>query len=113
MSAVTTHMLDTAAGRPAAGVTVVLEQLVDNAWTQRGSGTTNNDGRVTDLLPSDERPQAGTWRLSFDTGAWAAAQQRECFHPSITIAFVIADPAQHYHVPVLWSPFGYSTYRGS
>ena len=113
MSAVTTHMLDTAAGRPAAGVDVLLEQEVDGAWQARGRGTTNADGRVTDLLPADERPQAGAWRLRFDTGAWAAAQRRECFHPSITIAFVIADPAQHYHVPVLWSPYGYSTYRGS
>ncbi|GJM23247.1 MAG: 5-hydroxyisourate hydrolase [Planctomycetota bacterium] len=113
MSAVTTHMLDTAAGRPAAGVDVTLEQEVSGTWTLRGRGTTDDDGRVTELLPAEERPHAGTWRLSFDTGAWAAAQQRACFHPSITIAFVIEDPAQHYHVPVLWSPYGYSTYRGS
>ncbi len=113
MSAITTHVLDTASGCPGAGIDVVLEQHDGEAWRARGRGRTNDDGRVTDLLADDEQLEAGGWRLRFALGAWAAAQNRPCFHPRVTIEFDVVDATQHYHVPLLWSPFGYSTYRGS
>ena len=109
MSPITTHVLDTAAGRPAAGIRVGLEFFTPptKSWATLGGGITDADGRIRDLLPDDHKLQAGVYRLRFDT---AAASQ---FFPEISILFRITDPRQHYHVPVLLSPFGYSTYRGS
>lgn len=109
MSAVTTHVLDTAAGRPAPGVPVRLERA-DGA-TVLAEATTNGDGRVGDLGPDEL--DAGTYRLVFDTAAYFAATGQTGFFPEVVITFVLADPTQHYHVPVLLSPFAYSTYRGS
>ncbi len=107
MSAITTHVLDTALGRPAAGVPVRLETTSDVL----ASAETNADGRVPDLGP--DRVDAGTYRLIFDVSAYFAATGQEGFFPEITITFHLTDPSQHYHVPVLLSPFAYSTYRGS
>jgi 5-hydroxyisourate hydrolase len=109
MSSITTHVLDTSRGRPAAGVPVRLEQ----AGTVLGSGTTDADGRLRDLLPADAPLAAGVYRLVFDTGAYFGAAGTEAFYPQVTIDFQVRDGAQHYHVPLLLSPFGYSTYRGS
>ena len=113
MSAVTTHVLDTALGQPAAGVRVRLERAsggdsaVDGAVIGRAS--TDRDGRVTDLGPAELEP--GTYRLVFGTGEYSRAQQP--FFPEVTVTFTVADRDRHYHVPLLLSPFGYSTYRGS
>jgi 5-hydroxyisourate hydrolase len=112
MSPITTHVLDTRLGRPAAGVVVVLERFDAGAWQPIGYGATNTDGRLTTLL-AEGTLMASRHRLTFDTGAYFQQQQVEHFYPSVTIDFEIADPAQHYHVPLLLSPFGYSTYRGS
>ncbi|HYW13103.1 MAG TPA: hydroxyisourate hydrolase [Longimicrobium sp.] len=109
MSSITTHVLDTSRGRPAAGVPVRLE----HAGTVIGSGATDADGRLRDLLPSDAPLAAGVYRLVFDTGAYFGAAGTEAFYPQVTIDFQVRDGAQHYHVPLLLSPFGYSTYRGS
>jgi 5-hydroxyisourate hydrolase len=109
MSPITTHVLDTARGRPASGIAVVLERNENGAWKDLGSGTTNTDGRITNLL-AEGSLQSGTYRLTFSTGAYLGDQ---AFFPQVTIAFEVRDPAQHYHVPLLLSPFGYSTYRGS
>ena len=113
MSGITTHILDTSRGRPAAGVPATLEVEAAGGWKLLGKGTTNSDGRITDLTSKDTELTAGVYRLIFDTGRYFAGQQTDAFYPQVTIVFRIEDPAQHYHVPLLLSPFGYSTYRGS
>jgi 5-hydroxyisourate hydrolase len=107
MSAVTTHVLDVGLGRPAAGIAVTLEQ----GGEVIGDGTTDHDGRITSIGP--DRVVAGTYRLRFATGAYYEAQEVDHFHPEVTVDFTVAEPAQHFHVPLLLSPFSYSTYRGS
>ena len=123
MSAITTHVLDTARGRPAAGVPIVLEIEIDSeadaggggaiAWEEVGRGETDADGRLRTLYPGEHRPLVGTYRLTFDTGSYFAATDAAGFYPSVQVIFLIDDPTQHYHVPLLLSPYGYSTYRGS
>ena len=114
MSPITTHVLDLSRGRPAAGIAVVLERAGrGESWEELGRGTTNVDGRLADLLPADTTLLAGVYRLRFATGAYFASQTVRCFYPEVQIAFQIDEPAGHYHVPLLLSPFGYSTYRGS
>ncbi|UPK73488.1 hydroxyisourate hydrolase [Nocardioidaceae bacterium SCSIO 66511] len=111
MSAITTHVLDTAAGIPAAGVPVRLDRLDGAAPTTLGEGRTDADGRVADLGP--DRAETGTYRILFDTAAYFATSAADGFYPEVVISFAVRDPEQHYHVPLLLSPFGYSTYRGS
>lgn len=107
MTRVTTHVLDTARGRPAAGVPVLLERADgDGGWRSVGHGTTDADGRVADL--ADVEP--GRHRLTFDTSAQHDAGG---FYPEVSVVFVVTDADTHCHVPLLLSPFGYSTYRGS
>ena len=113
MSAITTHVLDTARGRPAARVPVTLEQLSAEGWQTLGQGTTDDDGRLRHLLPDDFKLAAGVYRLIFDTGVYFGMQGVETFYPHAAVCFNVRDPAQHYHVPLLLSPYGYSTYRGS
>lgn len=102
-----THVLDAVSGRPAAGVVVTLS---DNAGTSLTTDATNEDGRIAAL--GDSLP-AGVYRLTFRTGAYFAAHDIPTFYPEVVIAFEITDPAGNYHVPVLLSPYAYSTYRGS
>ena len=102
---ITTHVLDTAQGRPANGIPVRLEVRESGKWTLVGEGATDADGRLETLTRG--AITKGTYRLTFDTRA------RSAFFPEVTIQFEIADPSAHYHVPLLLSPFGYSTYRGS
>ncbi len=109
MSLVTTHVLDTAQGRPAAGVMVVLEQAVGDPPIL-ATGLTDGDGRVGDLGP--ERLDPGSYRLRFNTGGYFAEIGAATFFPEVVIAFEVGGE-KHYHVPLLLSPFGYSTYRGS
>jgi 5-hydroxyisourate hydrolase len=113
MSGITTHVLDTSRGRPAVGVPATLEVEAAGGWKLVGKGTTNSDGRITDLTSNEAQSVAGVYRLIFDTGKYFSDQELEAFYPQVTIVFRIEDPAQHYHVPLLLSPFGYSTYRGS
>ena len=113
MSQITTHVLDTSKGKPAAGIQIVLEELdKDHKWTTRGKGETNSDGRVSDLLQPEVRLDPGTYRLLFGTGVYFKKQSVSCFYPSVIIIFEVTDHS-HYHVPLLLNPFGYSTYRGS
>ncbi len=100
-----THVLDAASGRPAAGVPVRLER----DGTVLAEAVTDADGRVGDLGPLT----AGTHRITFDTGAWFTATGTVGFYPEVTVAFTVTDPVGHHHVPLLLSPFAYSTYRGS
>ncbi|HEV7701792.1 MAG TPA: hydroxyisourate hydrolase [Pyrinomonadaceae bacterium] len=114
MSAVTTHILDLTTGRPAAGVAVALERKTHSAgWQAVGQGLTNTDGRVNDLVPPGEAFMSGHYRLNFEIGSYFLLRNIQCFFPQISISFVVKDSAQHFHVPLLLSPFGYSTYRGS
>lgn len=110
-SHVTTHVLDAARGRPAAGVAVRLERAAGAAWEPLATERTDSDGRCGALGP--ERLEAGTYRLRFDTGAYFEDRGEDGFYPEVVIAFRLQDSGQHYHVPLLLSPFAYSTYRGS
>lgn len=111
MSAVTTHVLDAALGRPAAGVAVRLERVFEGEVVALAELPTDADGRVRDLGP-DVLP-GGIYRLVFDTGDYFAAGGRTTFYPEVAVTFAIADGQPHHHVPLLLSPFAYSTYRGS
>ena len=114
MSGITTHVLDVSIGKPAAGVGVRLDrQRSDGQWEPIGSQKTDDDGRARDLFPDGEPLAPALYRLTFDVGQYFTANQVEAFYPEVTIAFVVRDASQHYHVPLLLSPFGYSTYRGS
>lgn len=114
MSAITTHVLDTALGRPAIDVPVTLDQLdPSGTWRRIADGRTDDNGRIGDLLPSERPFEVATYRLRFDIGRYFAAQDRDTFYPYAEIVFRCADASQHHHVPLLVSPFGYSTYRGS
>jgi 5-hydroxyisourate hydrolase len=104
---ITTHVLDLAAGRPAQGIRVMLERRDGDSWTALASGLTDGDGRVRDL---GRVPAPGRYRLVFDT---AGHLGEDAFFPEVALQFAVADPEQHLHVPLLLSPFGYSTYRGS
>jgi 5-hydroxyisourate hydrolase len=110
MSSVSTHVLDTGLGRPAGGVPVRLTQIIDGrADVLVGSGTTDADGRITDF---DSGLAPGTYQLWFDVAAYADASGQSIFFPEVTVTFTITDE-RHHHVPLLLSPFAYSTYRGS
>jgi 5-hydroxyisourate hydrolase len=111
MSTVTTHVLDTALGRPAAGVPVRLEQVGDGESSPVAEGLTDGDGRVRELGPDGLPP--GIYRVVFDTGAYFARSGRPAFYPEVAVSFLVDDAEGHYHVPLVLSPFAYSTYRGS
>lgn len=114
MSAITTHILDVSTGFPARGVRVMLwRQLENSTWKVIGKGVTDADGRLRDLLAPETTLEEGNYRLTFETETYFKEHQIEGFYPQVTVAFTVRDTAQHYHVPLLLSPFGYSTYRGS
>jgi 5-hydroxyisourate hydrolase len=113
MSPITTHVLDTARGRPAAGIAVRLERHDERGWTVLADRVTDSDGRVRDLLPAGAAVGTGRYRLVFDTGRYLAAGGAKAFYPDVTVAFEIHESGEHHHVPLLLSPYGYSTYRGS
>lgn len=111
-SPITTHVLDVALGKPAAGVPVKLARSEGEAFVALAEGTTNDDGRVTDLLAPGTLV-AGTYRISFALSPYFEASGRTSFYPHVDIVFSVVRPEEHFHVPLLLSPFGYSTYRGS
>jgi 5-hydroxyisourate hydrolase len=104
-----THVLDTAAGVPAVGVRVTLEDETGSTWL--GEGFTDDDGRIAAIGP--ERLEAGEYLLRFATGEYFGGAGTATFYPEVVVLFRVSDPGQHYHVPLLLSPFGYATYRGS
>jgi 5-hydroxyisourate hydrolase len=113
MSAISTHVLDTMRGLPAMGIPVLLERAGDSGMETISGGITDSDGRVRDLMAEGEALEPGTYRLSFDTGAYFTATAVEGFYPEVSIVFAVREGETHYHVPLLLSPYGYSTYRGS
>ena len=112
MSQITTHILDTMQGRPADGVAIILYEKQPKGWTEIAKGITNNDGRVATLLKKDVVLEHGTYKLKFETQAYFTQLRLQTFYPFVEIVFDITSD-EHYHVPLLISPYGYSTYRGS
>ena len=113
MTTISTHVLDLVRGGPAVGVGITLSwQCLDGSWQILQSGETNQDGRLPGLL-SETAPQMGLFRIQFGTGPWFTARGERCFYPEVQIHFEIPSPGQHWHVPLLMGPYGYSTYRGS
>jgi 5-hydroxyisourate hydrolase len=113
MSQITTHILDTTLGKPAQGVTIVLSaQQAGDVWQELARGVTNADGRIANLLPTDEPLPLGIYKMKFFTQEYFERQNTANFYPFVEIVFDVATTA-HYHVPLLLNPFGYSTYRGS
>lgn len=113
MSAITTHVLDIATGLPAAGVPLRLERLAGDAWAELATGKTDADGRNRELLQPEDVLEPGTYRMTFDTAAYFEASGTLGFYPYVQVVFVIREDGEHYHVPLLLAPYGYSTYRGS
>ncbi len=111
-SSLTTHVLDTARGVPAEGVIITLAEERGAVWIERGVFTTNADGRVGALLPDGEL-SVGRWRLRFDVASYFVGHGLPCFFPYAELVFDVTELTRHHHVPLLVSPFGYSTYRGS
>ena len=114
MSTISTHILDTATGRPASGVQIDLESRnPDDSWTRLAQAWTDEDGRVKPFFLVGTHLEAGVYRLIFDTETYFSANNDKCFYPQVTVVFVVEDATQHYHIPLLLAPYGYSTYRGS
>ena len=109
MSSITTHVLDTTRGRPAAGIPATLDfQISDKEWKQIGSGVTDADGRIRTLMDAGVGITKGVYRLTFDIESYQPG-----FYPHVVLVFRVDDPNEHYHVPLLLGAFGYTTYRGS
>ena len=112
MSQITTHILDTTKGKPAANVSIALLQQAGDDWQEIARGMTNADGRIPDLLPKEMQVELGVYKMKFYTQEYFARDGTANFYPFVEIVFTVAENA-HYHVPLLLNPFGYSTYRGS
>ncbi len=113
MSKITSHVLDASRGKPAQGVPIALERSEGGKWVELSKAQTNSDGRVPELWTDGMKLETGIYRLTFDTQKYFESISVQGFYPSVAIVFEIHDAAQHYHVPLLISPFSYSTYRGS
>ena len=113
MTQITSHILDTSLGKPAEGVLITLMQQQGDDWLMLGSGATNGDGRVADFTGSVDPLPGGIYKLTFYLSDYYAQNSQQTFYPYVDVAFEIAADGQHYHVPLLLNPFGYSTYRGS
>jgi 5-hydroxyisourate hydrolase len=114
MKRISTHILDIVIGKPAKDVSVRLEkQNTPDDWRLLTSARTDQDGRCTQLLPEGEDLSAGVYRLSFDTGSYYALQKIDALHPVVEVTFEARDGESHLHIPLLLSPNGYTTYRGS
>ena len=114
MATLSTHVLDTSRGRPAAGVDISLERLnAGEGWSPLAQAATDDDGRVKHFVLNEPDLGAGTYRLVFSVEKYFKELSQKSFYPEVSVAFVIEPGAEHYHVPLLISPFGYSTYRGS
>ena len=111
---ITTHVLDLSSGQPAQGMGVTLEiQRQGHGWVKLGERKTDADGRVKEFLQPGSALDRGHYRLAFEVGAYYGGRGEATFYPVVPVEFEVRDPSQRYHVPLLVSPFGYSTYRGS
>ena len=107
------HVLNLDNGLPSANVKVVLETQQNNQWVEINSATTNEQGRITELYPKDTALQKGIYKVTFKTGDWFRQKNQRSFFPEVPVVFVIDGSLEHYHIPLLISPYGYSTYRGN
>lgn len=107
------HVLNLQDGLPSAQVDVTLEKQAGKQWLALASGSTNADGRIPALFPEGARLEQGIYRVTFKTGAWFAARKTDSFFPEVPVIFVVDGKVAHYHIPLLISPFGFSTYRGN
>jgi 5-hydroxyisourate hydrolase len=110
VATLSSHVLDAGTGRPAQGLGLTLERRKDDGWDEVGRGVTDDDGRCRTLASDGLHP--GVWRLTFDTGSYFAAAGVRGFYPEVSVVFEVTEPG-HHHIPLLLSPFAYSTYRGS
>jgi len=113
MTQITSHILDTSRGSPAQNVLITLLQQHEDDWIMLGSAATDSDGRVGDFGAQVVQLPAGIYKLSFYLSEYYSALQQKCFYPYLDVAFEIDGDGQHYHLPLLLNPFGYTTYRGS
>ena len=109
---ITSHILDTTKGKPAEGVTIILFRGGNDEWSEIARGITNVDGRIKDLLSNDTNLQSGIYKMRFETKDYFDRTSTPTFYPYVEIVFDIQS-SEHYHIPLLLNPFGYSTYRGS
>lgn len=107
------HVLNLQDGLPSPGVEVSLEKLDGERWTKLNEGTTNEQGRITALYPEDKKLESGTYRVTFETGAWFKQHATATFFPEVPVIFEVDGSVAHYHIPLLLSPYGFSTYRGN
>lgn len=112
-SPITTHVLDTTRGLPASGLPITLEYQEPPGFVELARGVTDDDGRITNLLAPDHQLAPGRYRMTFDTLAYFRAIGTEGFYPVVQVVFDLKGPGHHHHIPLLLSPYGYSTYRGS
>jgi 5-hydroxyisourate hydrolase len=110
---ISTHILDTALGRPAAEVPVTLAFMANGAWSLLNNAATDADGRCKDLLPPTQPLQPGTYRIHFEIAAYFERKQLQGLYPYVEIVFTVSDKEQHFHIPLLLTANGYTTYRGS
>ena len=113
MKRITTHILDLNGGKPASDVPVRLERQEGERWLPLHSARTDHDGRCAQLLPQGEELSAGVYRLMFNTGSYFALKELDALYPVVEVTFQIRDGESHFHIPLLLSPNGYTTYRGS
>lgn len=107
------HVLDTQTGAPAAGVEVILERQNGERWQKLAEDHTQSSGRIRALYPANAEPEAGIYRVRFETGDWYEKNGGKTFFPEIPVVFEVTDATRHHHIPLLLSPYGYSTYRGN
>lgn len=107
------HVLNLEDGLPSPDVTVTLEQKSGDSWLSLNNGVTDENGRITALFPEDQSLQTGTYRVTFETGDWFEKHGSETFFPEIPVIFNVDGEVEHYHIPLLLSPYGFSTYRGN
>lgn len=107
------HVLNLENGLPSPGINVTLEKHVGQNWQPLAEGTTNEQGRIAELFPAKERFEAGEYRVVFKTGEYFKKTEHKTFFPEIPVIFEVKQTDQHYHIPLLLSPYGFSTYRGS
>jgi 5-hydroxyisourate hydrolase len=110
---ISTHVLDTSLGKPANDIPVYLEIKKNNEWAQIESGITDIDGRVANFVSKTDKMDTGVYRITFETSEYYKSLNKESFYPETSIVFNVDSSTEHYHVPLLLSGFGYSTYRGS
>jgi len=113
MSQITTHVLDTSKGQPAEGLPIELYHQNNNQWHSLGKGKTNSDGRISDLLADDQILIAGVYKMTFNTADYFSTNKEKAFYPTVDIIFELQGDGSHYHIPLLLSAYGYTTYRGS